>query len=890
MKIPSKNIFITNNNSIKLKSTNETSVISNRNSIKESKELAKDKLTENFFDYLINESSNYANFEKVTEYYENKLRKNKKIHDENLAIIQAKKEELANIKIHIYNIILNNIKLEDQNIDLYYEKIIDKYKKDITLTKHELEVYKNSYNEIYKKNYNLNSRLENEGRLEKIFEEQYDKYINIKEASLNKLMKQEDMLQTLKYYFEKCKEINKKLISKKEKKLKQLNYEIHVLKEDEVKNEEKLKNLLEGNDNLNIYIQNRRKRYALYSKELKLVLKNYINDMININKIYEYTKEKNIDNIIYSYNKLKNENKQLSGLFSLKSKKIINLNYAITTLNNEHDFILRSIKIKRKAEKEETKNNIMNHNDSIEQKNLEKNMTRNFIIEKNDILANNLKLLINTIASTLKLIFNINHSRNITICSIEALPYPKRDELIQKFQNYFDNIFTHRYKINLENHFLNKKFLKFVVCLLKELNFQIKSIISNVYQILNERKKEKISDQKRRLSLKIELLNNTQTLGHNKKQSSDKNSENNKIIITNFNIKELQKAYDEELKIKINKLEERKKFFEFEEQEFFKKKLKNGKKYKEDENNIIQASKELEGLNRNRSNDCISTKEFINNYYKYLNNQSNISEFSSVNNSTKINKNPLNINKINFMINYTNDFVSDRKEYEDKKFEKFQRILIKSKKIKEENEKQEISRYIKKNAKVKKLIRDQYKKNISTDSEKEEKDKKEELALQIITKELAELKKPKKYLLKLKNKETSKIYERFDDLRALELNFIKNKGNFMIDSGFFNEYYFKLKKQFNENQLKAKNMKYKFNNVNNKNNILNRNYKINNLSNSVKNLESAFSERSKSYRNFDDNRKKIFLKKINKKCIIRNNSEILFNNLENNNSNSPKKL
>ena len=57
------------------------------------------------------------------------------------------------------------------------------------------------------------------------------------------------------------------------------------------------------------------------------------------------------------------------------------------------------------------------------------------------------------------------------------------------------------------------------------------------------------------------------------------------------------------------------------------------------------------------------------------------------------------------MINYTNDFVSDRKEFEDKKFEKFQRILIKSKKIKEENEKQEISRYIKQNAKVKKLIR-----------------------------------------------------------------------------------------------------------------------------------------------------------------------------------------
>ena len=880
MKIPSKNIFITNNNSIKLKSTNETSVISNRNSIKESKELAKDKLTENFFDYLINESSNYANFEKVTEYYENKLRKNKKIHDENLAIIQAKKEELANIKIHIYNIILNNIKLEDQNIDLYYEKIIDKYKKDITLTKHELEVYKNTYNEIYKKNYNLNSRLENEGRLEKIFEEQYDKYINIKEASLNKLMKQEDMLQTLKYYFEKCKEINKKLISKKEKKLKQLNYEIHDLKEDEIKNEEKLKNLLEGNDNLNIYIQNRRKRYALYSKELKLVLKNYINDMININKIYEYTKEKNIDNIIYSYNKLKNENKQLSGLFSLKSKKIINLNYAITTLNNEHDFILRSIKIKRKAEKEETKNNIMNHNDSIEQKNLEKNMTRNFIIEKNDILANNLKLLINTIASTLKLIFNINHSRNITICSIEALPYPKRDELIQKFQNYFDNIFTHRHKINLENHFLNKKFLKFVVCLLKELNFQIKSIISNVYQILNERKKEKISDQKRRLSLKIELLNNTQTLGHNKKQSSDKNSENNKIIITNFNIKELQKAYDEELKIKINKLEERKKFFESEEKEFFKNKLKQEKQLKEDDNNInLKASKDL--LSNNRSSDGISIKDFLQEYYKYYNKE--LPEYEKLNNSMKMN---INLNKFNFIINYTNDFVSSRKEYEDKKVEKYRSILIKSKKIKEENEKREISKYLKKNKKLKKLVRDQYNQNISTDSEKEEKEKREELALEVVTRELAESKKPKKYILKYSDKEVSKIYERFDEIRALELNFMKNKGNFLIDSGFFNEYYFKLKKQFNENKTKAQNFKVRISKKIIMKPIQKKNNRNKNISLSVHKAQSVISER---YIKSDRQRnKKIFLKKIHGTSINRNNSEIL-NNFYNKNISPPKK-
>ena len=699
--------------------------------------------------------------------------------------------------------------------------------------------------------------------------------MNIREAALSKLLKQEEMLKTLNFYFEKIQDFNKNSIAKKQKKLKQLNYEIHVLKSDEAQNEENLKNLLEKNNELNEYIQKRKYQNLIYIKEIKSYISNYIKDSNNMNSIYEITKEQNIDYIINNYNKIKFQNKELSGIFSLKSKKIINLNSIFTTLNNEYNFILKSIKQKIKTEKEETKNNIMNHDDYIDKMNIITNETKNYIEEKNKVFLNDFKLLINIIYSTLKLISIINHSRNISSCQIESLPNEKRDDLIEKNQNYFDLNFTHKNKINFESNFLNKKFLKFLIFLIKELNFQIKSIISKVYYILYTSQKEK--KERRNAFVTIDLFGDTQKTLQRKKSSAQYLINDDKFI-SDFNIKEYQKLYEEELKIKKKKLEERRNFFEFEEKEFFKKKLKNNhnKHHENDENtninsNNISALPPIELFNKNRSADCISTKDFIQQYYKYYN--KGISEYENMNNSLS---KKINLNKFNFIINYTNEFVSNMKEYEDKKLEKYQNILIKSRKIKEENEKKEISKYLKKSVKIKKLIREQFNKDISTDSEKDENVKKEELALQMVTKELAELKKPKKYVLKYSDKEVSKIYERFDDIRALELNFLKNKGNFLLDSGFFNEYYFKLKKQFNENKMKIriqKNIRTKNIIKGNKNNI---------ISKSVNNLETLLNERgNKSDRNLFEGKRKNILKKINrsKKNLFRNNSEILKNKI-----------
>ena len=142
--------------------------------------------------------------------------------------------------------------------------------------------------------------------------------------------------------------------------------------------------------------------------------------------------------------------------------------------------------------------------------------------------------------------------------------------------------------------------------------------------------------------------------------------------------------------------------------------------------------------------------------------------------------------------------------------------------------------------------------------------------MQIVTKELAELKKPKKFELHFQGKDNSKIFERYDDIRALELNFLKNKGNFFIDSNFFNEYYFKLKKQFNDNKLKAINLKNK-NLSTNRNNI---NKKLS-YSISMNNIKSTNNERTTSDKNRFDNNKRTFMKKMQMNSMYRNNSEVL---------------
>ena len=710
----------------------------------------------------------------------------------------------------------------------YYKKVIDKKKNDIILKEHELEIFKKLYSDIYKQNYKLNSKLETENKLFKISNEQHEKYLHIKDKSLSKLIKQEEMLKTLNYYFNKCQETNKDLLSQKMVTIKKLNYELHMLKNDEqkfIQNIDEIKNKI---NKINKIIVDKKKLYINIGNDYKSIKKNFLKDDNYMNQIYEILGVMDVDHILNRFKKLRQKYNELSSNFTFKSRENIALNGELTNLNKTYNNVLENIKDKKLFE--ENDNRKIKYIENFENLTTMIETSKNFIEEKYDIFKDKMEIFnkcIYLIIRTIDNIFNSTKDSKGYFIQYNDLNQ-NRYLLIQNYQEYYNRIQNNK-KNKFDKEIVNKKFLKFIIFILNELNYRIKNITSNFHYLIYK-KHNKFASKK-----------NIGEYKNNQESSDIDLNTNNNLNIFPFNTKNFKKIYYNELRIKKEKLEEKKKFYEGND--------KNGIK---NNNNIDKndpyylPSIERDILTRNRSMDSISTKDFLYNYYLHykktilntklqtkninnntnsfsinkknnLNNEFNISSnFFNSSTKTKYNESDsdrINLNKFNFVINFTNDFVSDKKEQEAIKKEKYEKIFKKSKLIKEKIEKEELFNYLKKRNKNNKNSSMKYhhsQDDISLDTdEKDESEARQELKNQLIHQELMELKKPKKYNLIYENEEIGKIFERYNDIRTLELNFFKNKKNFMLDSSFFNEYYFKLKKQFHENRIKA-NLRNKF--------------------------------------------------------------------------------
>ena len=205
-------------------------------------------------------------------------------------------------------------------------------------------------------------------------------------------------------------------------------------------------------------------------------------------------------------------------------------------------------------------------------------------------------------------------------------------------------------------------------------------------------------------------------------------------------------------------------------------------------------------------NKIIAKEDFLNSYFNHYQKCLKNNKFKYIK-MPNIKSNSFSTNRFQFMNEFINENVSDKiyKEKLDK--EKKEKIHKLTKNIKAKIEEKELNNFIirkKMNeSKIKNLITDDGDTDLSFEKQKE---KKEEQRLIAIHKELEEWKKRKKYKLKSKEPEMNLILGRLDDLRELELNYAKNNSNFILDSMFFNEYYFKLKKQLSNAQRSAKNL------------------------------------------------------------------------------------
>ena len=146
------NFFITKLENFKkphiIKNSKSTNILKVRNKLFEKykiKEKEDELLKDNFIDFATN-YKDYINVDKIISYYRSLGEKNKKKFDENSKIIEEKRKYLDELDLQLNAVIIENIKIDKEEIEKLYEKKINEKKQEINLKKHELEMYHQIFN------------------------------------------------------------------------------------------------------------------------------------------------------------------------------------------------------------------------------------------------------------------------------------------------------------------------------------------------------------------------------------------------------------------------------------------------------------------------------------------------------------------------------------------------------------------------------------------------------------------------------------------------------------------------------------------------------------------------------------------------------------------------
>lgn len=160
------------------------------------------RLQENFLNFIISNNSQRADFAKIEAHCQSKLIKLHSKYNDNKLSLQKKKEQYSKLLSTIeYSLKQNYIIVDDSYLAVYNKRITD-LKKLIKIKEHEFDCYKNNYSRIYKENYLIKKRLEQERIFEKKGNEQYEEYNIIKEQALKVLNNQSKILKTVNNIYE----------------------------------------------------------------------------------------------------------------------------------------------------------------------------------------------------------------------------------------------------------------------------------------------------------------------------------------------------------------------------------------------------------------------------------------------------------------------------------------------------------------------------------------------------------------------------------------------------------------------------------------------------------------------------------------------------------------
>ena len=830
------NFFITNINKQQktpnIKTSKSNKVILDKTKLLEKykiKEKENETLKENFIEF-IGINTNYLDVDKLNSYFRNEEEKQKHKYDENLKKIEEKKKLLQKLNTQINKVILENYKIDVKDVEVLYEKKINEKKQEIKLREHELEMYHQLFERIYKVNYKLKNRLEIEYKYRPFYNQQHEKYSIIKNTTLYKLQKQEKILNNLNQYFENFMATNEEIVSEKSRQLNKAEFEILLIKNDIITIEKTIKNLRERIDDLEEKIEKSEDNYYSKNFDLSSSTKTYIGHFIKMEGIYQVLDVENERQILRKYTSLKQDYNDKSYKIKLKSMEIMNLTGELKNQKEILKNINDQINLAKKALTEKKGNEIE------ERIILKKSQIKLLVAQVYDVLKEKINIFTQCVNNALTNISKITVSmKNATI----RPPFTVESKFTDKY-NFMLSDDLKSLNVDLEKELNEKQLLQFVVILIISLYKYFTNININVSYFLYTRILREIKEEQYRNIVEV-----PQSSKNLLKQVHETEKSEFKIFYLKSPF--LQSYYDKELNYAISRLNDKKKIYMRTPKDIFKQML-NDKSTKNSLNNsdfsnkvlnltktkskvqsesdeissIIDSVKDSRSKKSkkdkfllNRNNSLMPKDDFMKMYFTFYKNS--LKEKKNLNKSLpKISYTSLLSHRFNFINQFINENVSEKLSQDKKKKIAQERIKEKSKLIKEKIKEKELLDFINKinknetklkntgglEAKREGLFEKEKDKDndISLDQEKKE----QQQRLYLLRKQLEESKKRKKYKLKSNEPEMNLISERLDDLRALELYFSKGNKKPVIDSSVFNEYYFKIKRILKNDQNKLR--------------------------------------------------------------------------------------
>ena len=159
-------------------------------------------LKEEYLNFLINEKTNFADLDKVESHYKSQIITQYSTYNANKTILEEKAKEYNRITTQIETALVSRLDFSQNDFNLYYKKLIKETNKAIRLKEHELECYRNTYKRLYKSNYLLKKRYEEEMKIQNLNDEQHEKYNIIKNHAILTITNQNSMLNNMKLFYE----------------------------------------------------------------------------------------------------------------------------------------------------------------------------------------------------------------------------------------------------------------------------------------------------------------------------------------------------------------------------------------------------------------------------------------------------------------------------------------------------------------------------------------------------------------------------------------------------------------------------------------------------------------------------------------------------------------